>query len=167
MQVPEAASATAGFLSAEVHTLQEAIALLRLAKSRSSNWTATGSPHLVPVPNKAHMFIRLVVIDLAKQQVSTLHVVDLAGTQNLSSHGANEQQHLDKLITNRHLLSFSKVVTELSRMSVTSGTSGIVAAFSGLDLCKTDVSDCHSVTSTGFRSSFSTFLFSFHSYSLQ
>ena len=97
------------------------MALFHLAKSRSSNWTTDGKDGLAPVPNKAHMFVRIDVANSAKQQVSTLHVVDLAGSQTLSSHGANGQQHMDKLITNQHLLSFSKVVTELSSMSASSG----------------------------------------------
>lgn len=110
-----------GFMCAQVHSSQEAMALLHVAKSYSSNWTTDRKGCVAPVPNKAHLFVRVDVSNSARQQVSTLHVIDLAGSQKLGSHGAKEQQHLDKLITNQQLLSFSKVVTELSRMSASSG----------------------------------------------
>ena len=113
---------------AEVHSAEEAIELLHLAQSRSSNWTTDREGHLQPVPNKAHLFIRAVVTDLAREQVSTLHMVDLAGSQNVSSHRADEQSHQEKLATNRQLLSFSNVVTELSRISSSQGAAASISS---------------------------------------
>lgn len=109
------------FMQADVHTAEEAIALIDLAKAHSSNWTTDAAGSLQPMPNKAHLFVRIAYTDLDRQQGSTLHVVDLAGSQNLSSHHSHEQQHQEKLITNRQLLSFSNVVTELSRLSSSQG----------------------------------------------
>lgn len=104
-----------------MNTIEGAAAVLHLAKTRSSNWKADKEGHLLPVPNRAHLFVRIVLNDIARKYVSTLHVVDLAGDQNLSSHHTNEQQHQEKLITNLQLLSFSNVVTELSKSSTSQG----------------------------------------------
>ena len=111
------------FVRVEVNTVDEAAAVLHLAKSRSSNWKADMEGNLLSVPNKAHLFVRIVINDVAKKQLSTLHIVDLAGSQNLSSHHASAQQHQEKLITNLQLLSFSNVVTELSKISTSQGAS--------------------------------------------
>lgn len=116
-------------VTAEVHTIEEAAALVQLAKSRSSNWTTDRAGCLTLRPNKSHLFMRINHTDLVRQQVSTLHLADLAGNQNLSSHHPNEQQHQEKLITNRQLLSFSNVVTELSRISSLQGDAAV--AFTG------------------------------------
>lgn len=99
----------------------EALSLLHLAQSNSSNWTSDQHRRLLPLPNRAHLFIRIVVHNTAQQQMSMLHVIDLAGSQSLADSHADGHKHQDKLAINQQLLSLSKVVSELSRLSAAKG----------------------------------------------
>ena len=75
-----------------------------------------------PLPNRAHLFVRIVLYDTCKQQISTLHVVDLAGNQSLSPQSdCSSQKHQEKLAINQQLLSLSKLVSEVSRLSTSQG----------------------------------------------
>ncbi|KAL0039884.1 hypothetical protein WJX77_010830 [Trebouxia sp. C0004] len=117
-------TATAACRCVEAASAFEALSLLHLAQSNSSNWTSDEHGHLTPLPNRAHLFVRLVLYDTAKQQMSTLHVVDLAGSQSLADSCADRQQHQEKLAINQQLLGLSKVVSELSRLNSATGTGG-------------------------------------------
>lgn len=121
MQGGSLLAATEACRCVEAASASEALSLLHLAQSNSSNWTSDDHGHLTPLPNRAHLFVRLVLYDTAKQQMSTLHVVDLAGSQSLADSRADRQQHQEKLAINQQLLSLSKVVSELSRLSTSSG----------------------------------------------
>jgi hypothetical protein len=121
MQGGSLSTATEACRCVEAASASEALSLLHLAQSNSSNWASDEHGHLTPLPNRAHLFVRLVLYDTAKQQMSTLHVVDLAGSQSLADSRADGQQHQEKLAINQQLLSFSKVVSELSRLSSSTG----------------------------------------------
>lgn len=83
----------------------------------------------MPVPNNAHLFVRITLYDAIKQQMSTLHVIDLAGNQRLSRYrnDCSSQKHQEKLAINQQLLSLSKLVSELSRLSASQGQLPILA----------------------------------------
>ena len=120
MQGGSSFAATEACRCVEAVAEAEALSLLHLAQSNSSNWTSDEHGHFSPLPNRAHLFVRIAVYDTVKQQISTLHVVDLAGSQRLAdSHDG--QKHREKLLINQQLLSLSKVVSELSRLSTQKG----------------------------------------------
>ena len=75
------------------------------------------------MPNRAHFFVRIVLYDAVRQQKSTLHVVDLAGSQSLDQQAAG-QEHQEKLAINKQLLMLSKFVSELSRLTTCQGDCG-------------------------------------------
>lgn len=83
-----------------VRTPEDMERLFRVAQHRSSNWGLGHSPeglthptpegpqrsldpsrvpHAVPLPNRAHLFLRLSVFDRSRRSLSSLHVVDLVG----------------------------------------------------------------------------------------
>lgn len=107
----------------EASSVQEALSLLYAAQCNSSNWTSDQHGHMTPVPNNAHFFVRIVLYDAIKQQMSTLHVIDLAGNQRLSRYQSDRssQKHQEKLAINQQLLNLSKLVSELSRLSTSPG----------------------------------------------
>jgi len=121
MQGGSLLTATEACRCVQAASASEALSLLHLAQSNSSNWTSDEHGDLTPLLNRAHLFVRLVLYDTAKQQMSTLHVVDLAGSQSLADSRADGQQHQEKLAINQQLLSFSNVVSELSRLSSSTG----------------------------------------------
>lgn len=121
MQGGSLLTATEACRCVEASSAFEALSLLHLAQSNSSNWTSDAYGHLTPLPNRAHLFVRLVLYNTAQQQMSTLHIVDLAGSQSLADCRADRQQHQEKLAINQQLLSLSKVVSELSRLSSSAG----------------------------------------------
>ena len=121
MQGGSLSTATEACRCVEAASASEALSLLHLAQSNSSNWASDEHGHLTPLPNRAHLFVRLVMYDTAKQQMSTLHVLDLAGSQSLADSRADGQQHQEKLAINQQLLSLSKVLSELSRLSSSAG----------------------------------------------
>lgn len=71
---------------------------------------------MVPVPNRAHLFVRIVLYDTVKQQMSTLHVIDLAGSHSLD-HQAFGQRYQEQLAINQELLGLGKFMSELARLS--------------------------------------------------
>lgn len=107
----------------EASSAQEALSLLHAAQCNSSNWISDQNGHMTPVPNNAHLFVRIVLYDAVKQQMSTLHVIDLAGNQRLSTYQSDcsSQKHQEMLAINQQLLSLSKLVSELSRLSTSHG----------------------------------------------
>lgn len=105
----------------EILSYQDAVSLLRLAQSNSSNWSSNRHGHMVPLPNRAHLFVRIMLYNSCKQQISTLHVVDLAGSQNVAAKQPDDQQHQEKLLINRQLLGLSRLVSELSHVSASQG----------------------------------------------
>ena len=121
MQGGSLLTATEACRCVEAASAFEALSLLHLAQSNSSNWTSDEHGQLTPLPNRAHLFVRLDLYNKAKQQMSMLHFVDLAGSQSLADSRADRQQHQEKLAINQQLLSLSKVVSELSRLSMSSG----------------------------------------------
>lgn len=78
---------------------------------------------MTPVPNRAHFFVRFVLYNAVKQQMSTLHVIDLAGSQSFSHHqgACSSLKHQEKLAINQQLLSLSKLISEVSRLSTSQG----------------------------------------------
>lgn len=105
----------------EAASVAEALSLLHLAQRNSSNWISDRHGHLGPLPNRAHLFVRVVLYDTVKQQMGTMHVIDLAGSQSLAGSHADGQRHQEKLAINQQLLSLSIVVSELSRLSTSKG----------------------------------------------
>ena len=107
----------------EASSAQEALTLLHAALRNSSNWVSDQIGHMRPVPNCAHLFVRVVLYDAVKQRMSTLHVIDLAGNQSLTDHqgDCSSHKHQEKLAINQQLLSLSKLVSELSRLSTSQG----------------------------------------------
>ena len=117
--------AAAACSCAEAGTAAEALSLIQLAQTTSSNWATDQHGHLLPLPNRAHLFLRFVVYNQAKQQVSTLHVIDLAGSQSLAEVYSDTQRHREKLAINRQLLSLNKVISELCRLKTGKGEATI------------------------------------------
>ena len=99
------------------------MSLLHVAQCNSSNWISDRHGHMRPVPNRAHFFVRIVLYDTYKQQMSSLHVIDLAGNQSLNDRQSDcsSQKHQEKLAINQQLLSLSKLVSEVSRLSTSQG----------------------------------------------
>jgi acyl-CoA reductase-like NAD-dependent aldehyde dehydrogenase len=71
----------------EINSLEDADTAIAFARMQSNNWGRGGSKqhsrairrcHLA-LRNKAHAFIRLILIDRQKGCLSMLHIVDLAG----------------------------------------------------------------------------------------
>ena len=86
---------------------------------------------MLPLPNRAHLFLRFVVYNQVKQQVSTLHVIDLAGSQSLLAEVYSDtQRHREKLAINRQLLSLNKVISELYRLKTGKGEATITEPLS-------------------------------------
>jgi hypothetical protein len=74
-------------LTVDANSLENAIKLLDLARSRSVNWTtatATDKPEFMP--NRAHHCVRVVLHNASAGWVSTLHIVDLVGHGRTPSH---------------------------------------------------------------------------------
>lgn len=137
MQGGSLLTATEACRCVEAASASEVLSLLHLAKSNSSNWTSDEHGHLTPLPNRAHLFVRIVLYDTAKQHMSTLHVIDLAGSQSLADNHTDGQQHQEKLAINQQLLSLSKVVSELSRLSSSTGEFSIQHGRILADTCMT------------------------------
>ncbi|KAL3133654.1 microtubule motor activity, variant 2 [Trebouxia sp. C0010 RCD-2024] len=108
----------------EASSAHEALSLLHAAQCSSSCWTSDQNGQMRPVPNRAHFFVRIVLYNAVKQQMSTLHVIDLAGSQSFSDHqgGCSSLKHQEKLVINQQLLSLSKFISELSRLSTSQGS---------------------------------------------
>jgi hypothetical protein len=124
---PSRSSSSSGsqITSVAVEDLGEASAVIRLARSRSVNWSVSQGASLpLPLPNRAHAFYRFVVYNVSKKEVSTLHVVDLVGTaapcpppsmaggfSNRSNLMVRESERID---ANVQLHAFSRVISELA-----------------------------------------------------
>ena len=107
----------------EASSEQEILSLLHAAQCNSSSWTSDQNGQMRPVPNRAHLFVRIVLYNAVQQQMSTLHVVDLAGSQSISDYqgDCSGLKHQEKLAINQQLLSLSKFISELSRLSTSQG----------------------------------------------
>lgn len=70
----------------------------------------------------AHSFVRLTVIDVRTRRMSTMHFVDLAGSQSLDRRMSKSFKSISaenakaRRAINKHLLAFSRVVSELAQL---------------------------------------------------
>jgi hypothetical protein len=112
------------FINVRVNTRTAATKVLERAHTNSQNWArAEGAERdeFSALPNVAHLFVRLTLIDAARRRCSTLHFVDLAGSHSLdrrlaprafqvTADTAKERRNI-----NQHLLAFSRVVSEMAQ----------------------------------------------------
>uniref|UniRef100_A0A7S2SAU4 Kinesin motor domain-containing protein n=1 Tax=Mucochytrium quahogii TaxID=96639 RepID=A0A7S2SAU4_9STRA len=100
-------------------TINAAARIIAAARKRSCNW-ASG----VSKPGRAHAFVRIDVIDHIKRRSSSIHFVDLVGSGKMDSNngsdiGTRNLQGEEQSTMNRQLLSFSKLIGEISRLEIT------------------------------------------------
>ena len=98
-------------------------AILKLAKSKSTNWKLQGyrnQDEFEYVPNHCHNFVRVALYNAQDERLSTLHVVDMVGSQSLTPKDMyqplDREKEAERKIVNQQLLAFSRVVTELARI---------------------------------------------------
>jgi hypothetical protein len=112
------------FINVRVNSRAAALKVLERARVGSHSWEKsnvnTDSEPFVALPNAGHSFVRLTLIDVSKRRCSTLHLVDLAGSQSLDRRMAPrafqvtaENAKARKNI-NQQLLAFSRVVQEMA-----------------------------------------------------
>jgi hypothetical protein len=113
---------TVGVASTEV-----GMEMLHVAQAKSANWRksrAGESPPMAALPNRAHLFVRVVVYEASKRRASTVHLVDLVGTAPLHSGGtlansggsaasSSGEAEAERRSNSRQLLAFSRVIAEL------------------------------------------------------
>jgi len=118
-----------------VKNASEVEAALALTRRVSKNWRVPTRQHgnrategfagtaAVPVPNIAHTFFRLTVVDQKNNVVNELHVVDLIGAKSMGSSGGAESsanrgstvtRSKEKRDVATSLLAFTRVVDEIA-----------------------------------------------------
>ena len=113
------------FINVRVNTFAAALKVVERARAGSQNWAPgeidSDTEPFVTLPNVAHSFVRLTLIDVQKRRCSTLHFVDLAGSQSLDRRLAprafqvTAQNAKERRDINQHLLAFSRVVSEMAQ----------------------------------------------------
>ena len=74
------------FLNVAVEDLSEALQVIEISRSRSSNWRENNKSGIyTPQSNRRHSFLRISLHDVARQRASSLHLVDLVGNAPLSA----------------------------------------------------------------------------------
>ena len=120
------------FTNVRTNSRAAALKVLERARAGSQNWTHGGahdSEPFVSLPNSAHAFVRLTLVNVQKRRCSTVHLVDLAGSQSLdrrhsprafqiTAENAKERKNI-----NQQLLAFSRVVQEMSQANEGRGDS--------------------------------------------
>jgi hypothetical protein len=107
------------FNTVGVANAQVGMEMLRVAQNKSANWRQAAS-----LPNRAHLFTRIVVYEASKRRASTVHLVDLVGTAPLHSGGSltslgesvgssSGEAEAERRSNSRQLLAFSRVIAEL------------------------------------------------------
>lgn len=124
---------TAGDLTTvQVNTVEEANMLFAAAREMSENWRTNAENSFEPLHNRGHFFIRLLLHEAGEQRVSSLHLIDLAGTlpSNISADlrgklGSDEQLTACRMGLNQ----FRSMIWELAK-SDGSGTVDLTAVIS-------------------------------------
>lgn len=129
--VTNTTSANPSFINVRVNSRAAALKVLERARVGSQSWeysnVDTDSEPFVALPNAGHSFVRLTLINVAKRRCSTLHMVDLAGSQSLDHRTAPrafevtaETAKARKNI-NQQLLAFSRVIQEMADVNAGAG----------------------------------------------
>eukprot|EP00698_Gefionella_okellyi_P000879 TRINITY_DN10768_c0_g1_i1.p1 TRINITY_DN10768_c0_g1~~TRINITY_DN10768_c0_g1_i1.p1 ORF type:complete len:831 (-),score=195.50 TRINITY_DN10768_c0_g1_i1:358-2850(-) len=133
---PEAAG---GGKMTTVHApnLKAALLLLQFARMRSINWSrAMGTDTQQEfLPNRAHAFVRIVLYNAVQRRVSTLHIVDLVGSQVLAgakavtfkSQQVSQEREREKRAFSQHLLAFGRMLTELYSQQQSGGAAKLTS----------------------------------------
>jgi hypothetical protein len=84
IQISRTSGLTLEHTCVRVESLEDADVTLAFARSRSCNWghshsQASTHSSIVPFPNCAHAFVRVVLVQNKTSCLSTLHIIDLAG----------------------------------------------------------------------------------------
>lgn len=118
-------------VTCHIADLAEGLSVLHQCLRRSSNWGGDGSFRPVPLPNRSHLFVRVMLHDEGRARVSTLHFADLAGSQSLNGQAAvsqggdprepsvdvSVQREAERRGTNLSLLAASKLIAEVAQRS--------------------------------------------------
>lgn len=109
---------TGDLTTVQVNTVEEAVLLLQAAKELSENWRANAEGSFDCLHNRGHFFVRIMLYEGIEKRVSSLHLIDLAGTlpSNLSPElraklGSDEQLTATRLGLNQ----FRSMIWELSK----------------------------------------------------
>lgn len=110
---------TAGDLTAvQVNSVEEAETLFAAAREMSENWRTNAEGGFESLHNRGHFFVRLMLYEAREKRLSSLHIVDLAGTlpSNLGADmraklGSDEQLTACRMGLNQ----FRSMVWELSK----------------------------------------------------
>ncbi|KAK9814371.1 hypothetical protein WJX72_004732 [[Myrmecia] bisecta] len=139
-QRSQASANPSAFDSVEVASAAEAHAALLQAQTRSCNWGSDAASSLTALPNRAHTFVRITLYDAQQQRVSTLHIVDLVGSQSLSQSqgvvGSSleapdtlSQRQRERRVVNQQLLGLTRIISELAQKpALTGSTSRLLSA---------------------------------------
>eukprot|EP00899_Mesostigma_viride_P010564 jgi/Mesvir1/19509/Mv16606-RA.1 len=123
------------FVIVRVTSMQEAEAVLQQCREDSPNWAPAlpkGSPRAA-LPNSTHAFVRIVLFNDTLKRVSSLHFIDLAGSQALANHShhlpsrhsvapagvpllaaAQQWQQHHRGLVRQQLLALNRVIGELA-----------------------------------------------------
>ena len=118
------ASTNPRFINVRVNSAAAALKVLERARAGSQSWARgnvdADSEPFVALPNAGHSFVRLTLLNVAKRRCSTLHLVDLAGSQSLDRRMAprafqiTAEDAKERKNINQQLLAFSRVVSEMA-----------------------------------------------------
>ena len=102
----------------QVHSVTEALALFAAARELSQNWRTNSEGGFDCLHNRGHFFIRFLLYESGEKRVSSLHIIDLAGTlpANLTAELRSKLGSDEQLTTCRTGLNqFRSMIWELSK----------------------------------------------------